>query len=297
MLHVALLVAISSPRAGVELPTLTRGDLTARATVRVADEGAGPGRARATFTVTVEGPPTLQVEGPQLEDALAAWRVAWEASSWSADGTATWEISLGLTQVKPGAAPLPGVRLRARARPGEDWQDVSWLEPLHEPRDVAPLVELPPLPPSPWPRRLAMIGSSAILLAALGLGAWWWRREGGTRAAPEPAWRRALARLGDGAGVEEVTAVLREFLQEQGRLPASRLTTAELVARLEGRGDVPAGALAEVRELLHLGDLVKFAGHAPAEAERAEAVRRARALLECLATWTAGEKGAVGEAG
>src|SRR5262249_16782278 len=102
---------------------------------------------------------------------------------------------LELHQVKSGTVSLPGVRLRVRAGPDQTWEEVSWPEPLHEPRNVAPPVELPPLPPPLWPSvvRWGGVGLAALLGGALlvrtGLR---WRA---SRRRPLPAHARALQQL------------------------------------------------------------------------------------------------------
>lgn len=294
MTHLVLLLALSSPASGVELTTLRRGEVTARAEVRVADKGVGPGRGVVFFKVSLEGPGTLQVEGPRLEDALAAWRIGWQTSSWSGDQPGSLEINLGLVQLKPGAAPLPGVRLRVRGQPSETWQDVAWLDPLHEPRDVAPIVDLPPLPAPAWRTYLLPAASGAIVLLLVGLLLNWARRRQ-VYSPPIPAWRRALLLLDKEDGVEQVTGILRGFLHEQGALPTARLTTAELLSLLASQRNFPDDALAKLRQVLELADLVKFAGHAPS-AEEAKAARLSvRELVEALATWPPGENDPVGE--
>jgi hypothetical protein len=279
-----LLLAGAPPAPGVELPARAGGGVTARLWVSVPEQGPAPGRGRARLTLSVEGPPALQVDGPRLEDALAGWRVAWRASSWAADGHARLEITLGLVQVKPGVVPLPGVHLRVRAGPEGDWHDLSWPELLGEPRDVPPPVELPPLPPSPWPR---LLGTLALLLAgavAAPLLARAWRRWRAGPGRPAPAWQRALARLAEAREMAQLTGVVRGFLEEQAGLPATRLTTGELFAGLEGRGAPPV-ALAGLRELFALGDLEKFAGQ-PAGPEQVEAARaQARGVIEALVGW------------
>lgn len=288
----ALLLAIA-PAAGVQLPAVKHGDLVATLQVRVAEQPVAPGRARALLTITVTGPPTLQVEEPRLEDAFSAWRVAWRTSSWSAAEKGTLECVLGVVQTKPGTVPLPGVRLQARARAQDSWHDVSWLDPLHETRDVAPIVELPEVKSSgrlPW-----LLSGVGLVLATVLFGWVWRKRQARPVASSEPAWHRAIANLEQARSLEDVTTLVRAFVQEHSAVPASRLTTRELRVRLQSSEELPPNIHEELLGLLDLGDLVKFAGHAMDDDGLAKAREEARQVITGLATWRPGETSPIGE--
>src|SRR5262249_38807018 len=160
---------------------------------------------------------------PRLEDALAGWRVAWQTSSWSEGDRTLWETTLGLVQVKPGAVSLPGLSVRLRESGNTPWQDISWPEPLNEPRDVAPIIEVPPEPPPVWPPRLKRVLPLVLLLAGGAVLLRVVHRLRARRQAPLPAWRRALGRLEHEQDLAAVTTIVRAFLEEQGLLPATRL--------------------------------------------------------------------------
>jgi hypothetical protein len=280
----------------VDLGEQRHGDVAARLVVQVAEQPVSPGRAAARYVLTAEGPPTLQIDQPRLEDALAAWRVAAEASSWAGDGRARVEHSLDLRQTKPGVVPLPGVRLRLRGGPDEGWHEASWPDPLHETRDVAPVVEVGPAPPSPWPGRL----QAASALVALALAAWFVvRLLHRRREKPAPALsaaERAAARLAASQDPAAITEAVRDFLAEQAGLPAARMTTDEIMAALSKRAVSP-GRLGLIRHLLEMGDLAKFSGW-PASPSQAEKARElASEAVRDLATWPVGETGAGGEGG
>jgi hypothetical protein len=293
-LWLVVLLAVSSQPSGVELPTRQVGAVTAQVRVRVDEQPVSPGRGRARLTITVTGPKTLRVEGPRLEDALAGWRIAWQTSSWAEEDETIWETMLGLEQVKPGAIPLPGVRLRVREQDGGAWQDLSWAEPLQELRDVPSVIELPPLPAALWPR-LVLGGGVVVVVITLLLGmGWLLRRWRGERQVIVPAWQQAVDRLGEG-GIDHMVGVVRAFLEEQGHLAATRLTTGELLQALRQRNDVPEPAVLHLRELFEQGDLVKFAGQ-PLPRSTIEAAREhAREAIAALATWPSSENGPSGE--
>lgn len=301
MALLALLLLLAGPADGngIALPEEVRGPIRARLRVTIPDEGAGPGRGRARIGIVVEGPAALAVQGLWLEDALAGWRIAAQTSSWSANGSARLERALDLEQVKPGVVPLPGIRLRVRPGPGLPVEEITWSDLLAEMRDAAPLVELPALPPSPWPGRARRAG---VILAVLGgasaLGLVWrrWRTSGEK---PVSASMRARIRLeeiarGSDGPAEKVTglvAVVRTFLEERGGLPADRSTTAELLRCLEEREDVSIEVRCSLREILEMGDLVKFAGLVPEEAHLGQAWQAARRVIEGLAGGTGQAEG------
>lgn len=285
------LVALLLAPAEIELPSVQRGDVTARLAIRVADRAAGPGRAEVRYAVDVQGPAWLEVGDPLLEDALAGWRVRWQASSWETGRAA---LTLGLVQVKPGTVPLPGLRLRVRGSPSEAWEEVSWPDPLQEPADVAPLVELPPLPAAAWHRWAIAAGAVATLLLVVVLMRLL-RRERVVLTPMLTASQRALTRIDEAATIEDVTQPLRELLEARTNIPATRRTTTEVLALLVATPDVQA----ELRELFALSDQAKFAGRIPSPDVLTEAKTRARALVTGLSSKAvpAGETAPVGEVG
>src|SRR5205823_12908527 len=124
-------------------------------------------------------------------------------------------------------------------------------------------------------------GATTLLFAAAVLAALRrrWREKG--RMLPPGAWAAAeFDRLGrervtGGELAERLAAVLREFVERRYGLPAPKLTTAELLAEAD-RAGWPAESVAALRGLLERCDRAKFAGEAPAEAEGAELLGRAR---------------------
>jgi hypothetical protein len=289
--------ALGLALAGADGPGYTYPPREARGvavtlTVRVADAAAGPARARATVSLRVTGPAALEVEGPRLEDALAAWKVAQGGSSWAEDGgRASVEETLLLEQVKPGAVPLPGLTLRARAGPGSAWEEFSWPELLMEAREPPGPIPLPPGPPSPWPRRLAWLAGAAALLAALLLLGYAGRRLAAAWRTPATPARRALARLADApadpaAALTHTDRVLRGYLEERFGAAAPRQTPRELLYALAQAGALSAAQQVLLAGLLAQGDLLKFA-QAPSPEAVGRLQEQARAFIR--ATAAAGE--------
>jgi hypothetical protein len=157
MTWAALLLVASAP---IDLGEKSSDGVRARLLVNVLREGAGPGRARVRLEVEITGPPSLEAEFPRLGDALAAWRVERTASSWQADTDAHVALSLELKQIRDGQPGLPDVVLRVRPGPGTEWAELIWPEPLHDLKDVAPVI--PPGPPperTGWPSRICLSSS------------------------------------------------------------------------------------------------------------------------------------------
>ncbi len=158
---------ILSAEAGVALPEQTRGGVTARLTVHVADAGPQPGAALVLLTLQVTGGPLLQVEPATLADPMNAWEA--DRNEWSrlTDGRVTWTQSMRLKQVKPGAAALPDVKVRFRDGPSAAWEEAEWVDLLKTARDAPPPELSPPAAAGtswlPW----AGLAASVLTLAAM----------------------------------------------------------------------------------------------------------------------------------
>jgi hypothetical protein len=143
----------------------------------------------------------------------------------------------------------------------------------------------------PWDWR-AWLGV-ALAALALALVAWWaWRRftrppAPAPAAPPAPPHRRALdaleAALRDLGDPERfctrVSGVLRAYLEERFGANAPDRTTEEFLAELRRGGPLDAGQQALLADFLTRCDAVKFARHAPAEAELRELHRAAWRLV------------------
>lgn len=309
VLVLALFVAAPADR-WLELPPVMHGAITARLALQVAGQGPAPGRARVRFRLRVQGPRGLQVDGPQLEDALAAWRTTWQASSWAEDEPTVWEMTWQLDQGKAGAVPLPGVHVRVRTSDAAAWQEASWPEPLREPRDVAPAIPVPPAPQSPWPRRLRMAAVAvACALAAILLARRLhrWLR---ARRHPPSAAERTLAAIDaimqayarpSGSGppdirhvtaLTDLAAITRDYLAQAISLPVGRRTTRELLTALAASA-IDSSAIDAATALLTTADLVKFAGTAVDAATVTTAAEQARRTITEMAK--TGQSQPVGE--
>jgi hypothetical protein len=276
------------PEPGLVFPPVRKDNVTATLGLRVAQQGPGPGRGRVQLTIHVRGPANLDVEGPQLEDALAGWQTQGAASSWSSsDDQADWEQTLGLVQVKPGVVPLPGVTLRVREGPSASWEEIGWPDLLNEPRDVPGPEKLPPLPPPLWPQLLLLLGIAVVVGAGLALlvrGVRRWRTAGER---PLPVHERALRRLDalpaePAAVVLRLDSVLRGYLEERFGVEAMRKTTREVLSALAEKASLPDEQAATLAELLAWSDVAKFAGSGQGE-DMGEVIERTRRFVHATA--------------
>ena len=128
------------------------------------------------------------------------------------------------------------------------------------------LVPEPPPPPT-WPWVLGA-GVGIGLCTAGVVWAWRRRRRSLRRVAVEPAdvvarraWQAVLAdrKLDDHARALQLSEVFRVYLQAVHPIPASALTSREIVAAIYGEGFVPGALLDRARRLLLATDLLKFA--------------------------------------
>jgi hypothetical protein len=275
------LLLLGAPPEEMTLPPKVWGDVSATLSVRIADQPPQPGSAGVRLRFTVEGPAGFTVEEPVLEDALAAWSVAGRTSAVRLDGR-RWECTLELVQVKPGVVPLPGVSIGVKA--GGSAEKFAWSDLLHESADVAPVVEVPPPPPSPWLGLLCMaglIGMGLLVLAGVAFGVRRWATRPRPALPPLEAALTAIDRVRQSpAGplglVMDIDHVLRAYLETLG-IPATRLTGVELHDRLRDvKGDELVAILVRVEESKFAGNVVR------AEEVREMADEAHRALLAIL---------------
>ncbi len=283
LLFLAVLVA-PVETDGVALPEQTRGDMTARLVIHVADAGVQPGAALVRLTLTIMGGPMLDVESPQLSDPVNAWEATRQDSRRQNDGGVVWTEVIQLRQVKPGPASLPDVKVRFRADPAAAFQEAEWIDLLKRERDGPPPETLPPRPSTmqwlPW------TALAALLLALTAVGWIVLRRWSRARQilSPEQWAVRELNRLQGTAAISTLNRadyhtvlsdVIRRYLTERYGLPATLQTTAEFLTTIRLSSRLSAEHQALLRDLLERCDLAKFA---PVGASSEECQERRRAL-------------------
>jgi hypothetical protein len=237
------------------------------------------------FTVTVEGPAPLRVRlpSPPLAPASAAvWKVTPDGPVVSeplANGRERWRQNFRVYPYAAGdAVPLAPASLSVRAGNAAADTDIAWEGALSvrvttEVSD-ANLSELRPIspvevledgdPPSKaaWPGLLAIV-TAVVVGAGLAL---FIRSRVRKRSIPVDPHSRALESLhqlrqGNDYSVttlQQIADLLRPYIEARFDVPATRLTTQELLAHL-GRGDaLSPELLKDLRSLLEAGDIAKF---------------------------------------
>ncbi|MBN9119692.1 MAG: hypothetical protein J0I06_11140 [Planctomycetes bacterium] len=236
-------------------------------------------------TLVLEGPKPLRVELPDpllTADANGVWRIRPDGPAELApagNGRERWRRAYRLTPYPPPAGDPAGKRVVSFNPVTVSGRPVTWppieVEVTKSVGDLttpprAPVgVEDPPDPirPPPEPSPIPWIAAAAGLVLAAALIVVLVRKR---RAKPVPPHERALSALTQllaandlGAEASErVAAVLRRFVEQRLALPATKLTTTELLsaARAQGWPVEQADALGTI---LDECDRAKFAGDVP----------------------------------
>jgi hypothetical protein len=132
--------------------------------------------------------------------------------------------------------------------------------------------------PAHWTDYIWYLMVLAVIILLL-LAYWWWKRKPKT-VRPEPAppaipaWEAALSRLHEQERQElwqqgmikeyqdQLTTILRSYLEDRFGIAAPELTTDEITSTLSLEG-MPSELVQEVRDVLQVADLVKFARATP----------------------------------
>lgn len=258
--------------------------------------------------LTITAAPGVTVAAPFEDEGLGRFQaLGWTHDTRRTDDGGTVETQR-YTLEPPGSGKhrIPPFRLLVTdARPGSTETAptellteeipiaVAPVDPARAAEALAPARGTLPLRIGGWPRWLiaAVIAAGLVLVAGVVLGIRALRRRAVVRArisAYEVAVRRlaALERGGvpEGDGLDawfvELSAIVRQYLEERYRVRAPELTTEEFlqVARRA------AGLSAEHRELLSAFlercDRVKFAGYRPDADESLATLKAARAFVE-----------------
>jgi hypothetical protein len=273
---------------GVALPEQVRGDMTARLMIHVADAGVQPGAALVRLTLTITGDPLLEVESPQLSDAVNAWEATREDSRRQEDGRVVWTESIQLRQVKPGPASLPDVKVRFRDDPAAAFEEAEWIDLLKMVRDIPPPETLPDSPSAaqwlPW---IGLAGVALVLTAVGWIMLRQWHRARQVLS-PDQWAVGELNRLQDKSisilNIAQyhtiLSDVIRRYLTERYGLPATLQTTAEFLTTIRTSNRLSDEQQALLRELLERCDLAKFAPIGASAEECREATALARAFVE-----------------
>lgn len=163
------------------------------------------------------------------------------------------------------------------------------MPPNADIRDIKPLLSAPGFSVFAWALALFVVGA-LLFLGALYLK--YRRRRKAAASAPELPATEALRRLEalkpqglvDREHVRRwsfaISEVLRHFVLRQFDLPATQLTTEEILLRLPGTQGFAASQSLSLRSFLAATDAMKYAGHAPNEKILLEVFERACSLVE-----------------
>ncbi len=284
-------------------PVASGADVTSAATVE-------PTAVRLSESVrvvlSIEGDTPLRVELPKeiLDDQSAAnWRARPDGPAAVTDlpgGRQRWAQAYRVDPYQPGEAVHLGFA-PAQAFAGKDPQpkEITWQatevkvttgvkgESAAEARPPTGIEELPPVgtQPTSIQDRLAVLLALAVGVVVIAVAAVWLvRRRPPPRPTPEE-W--AAARLDelavgsapDGEFADRLSDVVRRFVEARTRVPATKLTTAEVPVELERSGDWPADRVAELVAVLDRCDRVKFAADRPTAEEAADLLELARRVV------------------
>jgi hypothetical protein len=254
------------------------------------------GSVRATLGV--EGDAPLRVELPEEmldEKSSAAWRARADgpaAVTDLPDGRQRWERAYRLDPYLPGEAVHLGFA-PARAFAGQDPQpkEVRWESrtvtvttevtgDASEARPATGIEELPPAGDAPdsLRDRVAVLTILGVMAVVAGLLVWLLRRRQGPTPTPEELAAARLAGLtaNDPAFADRLSDTLRQYVEARTPVPATRLTTAEVLVGLAGvTNTLPVERLAAVLEAC---DAAKFAARPLTPDDRARLLTEARAV-------------------
>lgn len=296
-----LLSGLLAPPLHAQPPQVTLSTKPDRTDLRLADS------LRVTFAV--EGPAPLRIDPPEpalSAESNPAWRIrpAGPAAVEKLPGDRErWSRVYRLDPylpADPATITFAPVKVNGTER---NWPEVTvrvrtnlTTAKAEDARPVTGIEQLPPAPPGNpdepgWVvAGFWLVGVAAVLLTVL-------VRRAFRKPPPLPPGEWASAAFDrlerDGTSGRELADrladVLRGFVERRFGLPASKLTTAELIAEGE-RAGWAADTTAELRTVLERCDRAKFAGETPDEKEAAELLGRAR-------EWVRGASPAVATAG
>jgi hypothetical protein len=267
------------------------GDMDAQLTVEAGKHTAERGLGEVTLTLTITGPPTLEVEEPRLGDAGAAWREERLTGTHAVqDQRAVWSQVIRLKQVKRGVEPVPDVTVRFRRQPDAEWIEEKWIDILRNIRDGTQ----PPQPMKETPSWLRRWGFVLILAvtALLVMLAWLSKRHRFRRLAALPSDRWALGEIeriektlmppqGEAATYHtQISFVVRRYLAERFGLHALQQTTAEFLESARQVSQLPAEEQTLLTELFQRCDLAKFARADTSPEECQRTAELARTLVQ-----------------
>jgi hypothetical protein len=284
---IATAAAAPTARLQVEPTTAHLGDpLQVRITVDPGDAG------------TVDVSP-LATEWGSVQVLAGTWEPAVAGSR-----SRVWSGTIAAYEIGAVTVPSLSIPITGGSEPEATTEPLTLtiegvLKPEDKDKEIADLKPPASIPPDWRPLRRALFGLAA-LLAISGLAWWLWRRYAAKLAAvaapvdpfrkmPPHVWvyeelqrllARRLAEEGNiGLFYDELTRIVKQYLEGRYRIDLLERTTPEVAAALRIAGAPPeAGTLA--RTLLESGDMVKFARLSAGPEDCRAAVEEAYRLVD-----------------
>lgn len=260
----------------------------------------------STLTLALEGPAPLRFDVPTEAEK---WLTATSAATWQIkalgtpkivkleDGRERWEQSFRLSAFLHGdRVALAFKTLHVNEQEVRfDAQTLTVRKTLDDAKaenavPVTGIEQLPPISPTPtdasgWSFIAALAAVFAFALTVVLIR----KSREVPPAVPPVEWAVrelqriegdvASGRIDDRTATERVSATLREFVERQFGLPATRLTTAELISACTV-ADWPVERTEPLRNILEQCDRAKFAGKRPDANEMLAGIRGARIWVE-----------------
>ncbi len=238
-------------------------------------------------------PREVRLTPPEHTVQNGAAEIRFDAYHWS---SANWKIRARLQALRPGetAAGTIAVALSSSEKPETLTVAIPPLTvlPLQTGQDDLELAGMVPPGSQASGRKLQWIAVAVTAVVLIGLFLWL-RRRREAPAPPRPPWVRtteALEQLRTEVRSHRIhletafvrlTDLVRNYLEERYRLPASVRTTDEFLEDLKSPDTpLPAGDKPFLGEFLEAADLVKFARMPPDEEQLLRAVDGAEKLVE-----------------
>lgn len=220
------------------------------------------------------------------------------------EGGHLWTQHLVLDSLEPGPHAIPPLNFPFSSSPSDPMEQrleiasipvsVSSSQPegMTTPMDIQGWIDLPGPPLWPW-----LVAGGAVVITIVSGFIWWLSRIRPEGPPPTPAElaraslrvlrQRNLIAHGDSDGFyTSLSQIIRQYLEGRFGLSAPRQTTAEFLEDTKQDACLSSSQQVHLRQFLRTADLVKFAGHEPAEAQGMDAINEAdRFIEECeLAT-------------
>jgi hypothetical protein len=263
------------------------------------------------LTLSVEGPDRVEVEPPRpllskasslswhvretglptvelLEKGRTRWKQQFLLSPFEGELGKTIKVTIELAPLKVKAGNQAPMTISINDTAAIDVESTIGSNPKLE--DITGIETLPPPEPlfKPRPKPMMLVGLAiAIVLIVAAFVLIIVRRkrpeEPALTGAPRALRDLQILRQSDSlgaAGFSRIADILRRYLEDCFEIPAVRLTSSEVLVRLEKDVAAFAPFISQLQELLEQCDVAKFAGTANGPGEFASCIDRASSLIE-----------------